>query len=129
MKEEGRIEDAGILCLHALENGLDSRISKVDFLLNLDHTATDGIGIRILAGKFLENLARELGRSNDHKTSRQKVDLDWKHSDNITDLPSPWMDHLNGDQLMAGRSYEKAVQRQWNFLMQDCVCKVYTSLD
>ena len=129
MRVERRIEDASILYLQALKDGLDSRVSKVEFLLNLDHTITDGIGIRILAGKFLRNLARELGRSHDQKYSRHQVNFDWKYPEKVTDLPLPWTELMNGDQLTAGKSYREAVQRQWNFLMRDCVCKVYNSLD
>ena len=126
---ERRIEDASILYLHGLKDGLDSRVSKVEFLLNLDHTITDGIGIRILAGKFLRNFARELGRSHDQKYSRYQVNFDWKYAEKVTDPPLPWTELMNGDQLTAGESYREAVQRQWNFLMRDCVCKVYNSFD
>ena len=121
IKEERRIKDPGLLCLYAIENKPDSRLSRFRIMLNFDHIVTDGIGIRILAGKFLAHFARAIAYGDDHNHSGDKIKPGSEYPDNIKKPPSPWTDLLNGDQLLGGKSYKDAVQRQCDFLLQDCV--------
>ena len=124
IKEERRIKDPGLLCLYAFGNTSKPNTSKFRVLLNVDHIITDGIGIRILAGKFLAHLARELAYSSDHKNPENNGEFDWNSSGSTQGPPSPWTDLFNEDQLTSGKSYQDAVQRQWDFLMHDCVSQV-----
>lgn len=88
------------------ENGL---VHKIGIMFNMDHMYTDGIGIRILAGRFLEILGRVL-------TSEEKVDLDVETQ--VQNLSVPYTSLMNENQKSEGKSYESAVARQKEFLLE-----------
>lgn len=79
------------------------------FLLNVDHVVADGIGVRILAGRWLKLLAEEMGSAA-------------VGNDEAKCLPPPWTEVMNRQQTTSGPEFVSAVRRQREFLITDCVC-------
>jgi hypothetical protein len=83
-KKRGRESEQVFLLLHFMEES-EHLVERVAFILNADHQITDGIGIRILLGRFLALLAESL--SLPHVLEKQ---LDWYQSVNNLSPPYVW---------------------------------------
>lgn len=101
-------------CLHILSEILEGKgdiTAKIGVLFNMDHIYTDGIGIRILAGKFFQFLSIVLASEN-----FDLGDLDLREGGDS--LSVPYTSLMNGDQKFDGESYELALIRQRKFLLE-----------
>ena len=79
------------------------------FCLRVDHGLADGIGTYILAGKYLELLAKQLA-------SREDENFPWmKATENI---PKAWVEMLNEQQKTAGRAFEENVRMNTNLVLE-----------
>ena len=91
---------------------------SVMFFLNFDHVITDGIGVRILTGRWLQFLAADMVGIIGENTIAC-----WAQT-----LPPPWTDMMNEYQVTEGHDFEAAARRQWDFLVYDCVCALQSHL-
>lgn len=87
--------------------------AKIGFLFNMDHIYTDGIGIRMLAGELFQLLSRILNKSS--KDPKQ-VELSLEKPG--IKLSPPYTSLMNEDQKTEGKSYELALTRQREFLLE-----------
>jgi hypothetical protein len=94
-----------------------SGVGAMGFLFNVDHVVADGIGARILMGRWLQLLAAEV-EDVVVRTGKGQTEL----------LPPPWTDVMNEHQVTEGHEYESTVRRQREFLMSDCVCCLRSNL-
>ena len=102
-------EDFAMVYLGLLGEG------RVKFVVNFDHVITDGIGARVLVGQWLGLLAEEMGRGTE-------IDTDCKGNDG---LPPVLTECVNSEQITEGKELEAAVERQWEFFVNDCVSFIY----
>ncbi|KAH0543429.1 hypothetical protein FGG08_002287 [Glutinoglossum americanum] len=80
-----------------LENGFD-------FLFLLNHLYFDGISVKILAGRFFEQLAEELSCAKADKLET----IDW--ASGVGNLPVPYVNLLAADQKISGPEFDKALK-------------------
>jgi len=107
-KQDCKAEPAYLLLYSELESHNDCA-RRLHVMLNVDHEITDGIGARILFGKYLSLLASYL--SADSEDSPEVIDWE-KSSDNLS---QPWLTIMNDKQRLSGPEYEEKVQ--WNKTM------------
>lgn len=94
------------LLLHVSQEKGGNCASVISFILNAHHQITDGIGIRILLGKYLSLLSTELHM----EANSSKSPLNW--ADSAKNLSVPWITIMNKDQAISGSDYEREVA--WN---------------
>lgn len=83
-----------------------NRVKRINFMLNMEHQITDGVGIRILLTKYLSILATQLIEPTDLLA----FNLDWEESSKF--LTPAWIFQLNEKQTLSGPQYEEALA--WN---------------
>ena len=89
------------LFLHGDSESGDSDVTKnIDFILNVDHQVTDGIGIRIVLGRYLSLLATELGQ----RDLPREVQT-WERS--FENLSPSWITIMHEEQVLTGTEYER----------------------
>lgn len=117
MKRDLDFEQA-FSCLQCrVEPGRDEFVESADFMLNFDHQITDGIGARILTGRFLSLLASALS-----KPDAMSITIDWEKSAN--NLSLPWIGLMNKEQVLSGRDYEDISNSNRDFILNKMVRKV-----
>ncbi|KAI9744846.1 MAG: trichothecene 15-O-acetyltransferase [Claussenomyces sp. TS43310] len=89
--------------------------SHVDLMLLVDHLVADGVGVRILLGRYLSLLADELLERG--RAVESKAQIDWSLSSQH--LTPPWTSLMNEKQKFQGPEYEAAVEQQFKFLISD----------
>lgn len=85
-------------------DGNDS-VQKCQIMLCVDHLVTDGIGARIIFGKYLTFLASALSGSLEQAIR----EADWPRTDPGAQLLPPWTACMNKEQLLSGPEFEKQV--------------------
>jgi hypothetical protein len=103
-KGELEIDQVFLLVHSTLEPDSNGAVRKIQIVLNTDHRFTDGIGTRILFGKFLGQLAASLGGPALKDLKDDKI---WQES--AQNLAPAWPTILNANQRVAGSDYQKAV--------------------
>lgn len=102
-------EQASVLLNFLTRDGLVENISMV---LNTDHQITDGIGTRILLGRFLDLFSWCIGLKSEDV-------LTWEESDK--NLSKPWIGMLDGKQKLEGKDFEEVVEKKRNYLYHEIV--------
>lgn len=102
---------------HEVVDESHQNCTRLDMVLLADHLMTDGIGIRVLLGKYLSLIAEELAISS--RSTRLKPTS--QSSLGRQSLAEPWYNLMNEDQMVSGKSYEAAVKTQERFLLSDTV--------
>lgn len=90
------------------------KIDNIQIILNIDHQITDGIGTRILLGRFLELFSRCIDDS-------QSVSSGPKWEDSYKNLTRPWIEMLDTKQKLEGRELEELVERKRDYLYHKIV--------
>ncbi|RDL37251.1 uncharacterized protein BP5553_04684 [Venustampulla echinocandica] len=103
---KGDSSDPAFLLLY-LEKESDGNkpLDHVHIILNTDHEITDGIGTRILFGKYLSLLSSCIS-----EPQLGLVMYDWAESSK--NLSPPWISIMNQDQAISGSEFEETVA--WN---------------
>lgn len=109
------------LLLHSVVEKSDDLVKRIDFILNADHQITDGIGIRILIGRFLALLAQSL-----NLPLAAQEGLDWQQS--VTNLSPPWINLVNEEQRFSGPDYERVAKANEEFLFRKMVSQTFISM-
>ena len=107
-------EAASLLLYSELESDEDS-VNHVHMMLNVDHEVTDGIGTRILFGKYLSFLAKFLSSS----PGRGQDEIDWAESSR--NLSPSWISIMDEEQVTSGPEYEEKVQLNKTMLLENMV--------
>jgi len=85
---------------------LVTSVQTVQIIICLDHLITDGIGTRILFGKYLSLLALSLNKPSNATAKEHNWD------DSHKNLSVPFICVMNHDQITSGPQYEKIAA--WN---------------
>ena len=110
--------EPSFLLLNTIENkggDKNATFKRVEFMLNVDHQVTDGIGIRILLDLYLSILAESLSGPKDILNQ----ELDWRSS--AENLSTSWVTVMNGAQEVSGTEYEKLMQLNQDFMFNKLV--------
>jgi hypothetical protein len=99
----GQDSDSTFLLVSIENEEIESPVSRCQVLLNVDHRITDGIGARIIFGKYLSLLASSL--ANPWKLAWDEDA--WKQS--INKLSQPWISAINEEQVICGPDYQESV--------------------
>lgn len=97
----------------------DDRVEHVQVMLYADHQVMDGTGLKILLGKYLSLLASALPNPGEI----QQVDIHWSKS--YKNLSSPWILHMNDNQVVSGSDYEEIVTWNQNIILNKLACTSY----
>jgi len=125
LREKLRVRKVGMdagscfLLLNGVVNDVEQEadgFGKVELMLNMDHQVTDGIGIRILLGRYLSMLTEELGKPQSLLVQEQ---LDWRNS--AGNLSRPWVAVMNDAQEVCSTGYEKLVESNREFMFTKLV--------
>jgi 15-O-acetyltransferase Tri3 len=81
-------------------------------MICVDHLITDGIGARILLGRYLSLLASSISEAS-------QVNLEWRN--NQDKLSPPWICIMNQDQDVSGTNYETIVSWYQDLLTNQMV--------
>jgi len=84
-------------------------------MLNVDHQVTDGIGIRIILGRYLASLAAALDRQDDFTDER----IDWRES--WKNMSPAWVSIMNEEQLLSGPGYERIAEMNRDIIFNKLV--------
>ena len=107
-------EQAALLIFAGVQDG-DDLVEITDFILNVDHQVTDGIGVRILLGQYLHLLANALSRL----PIIEEEEINWQESGR--NLSQPWIKILNDKQVTSGPDYEEMVEWSRKTLLEKMV--------
>ena len=113
-KKQRHESEQAFLFLSLVVQDNSELVRRVDFILNADHQITDGIGIKILLGRFLDLLVQSLSESF---ASWER--LDWRNS--AINLSPPWICVMNDEQNISGPEYEKVADANEEILFQRMV--------
>jgi hypothetical protein len=112
-KKRGRGADNVFLFSHAeIVGGGCLPVSSIQLILYVDHQVTDGIGARILLGRYLLLLASSI------ITSSNPPDCKFNWEEGYKQLSLPWICLMNENQALSGVKYEETV-----LLNQDILTK------
>jgi 15-O-acetyltransferase Tri3 len=112
-KRRGHHTDNVFLFSHAqfaAENFI--RVSRLQLMIYVDHLITDGIGARILLGRYLSLLTFIISTSFRFEPS-------WQENHNV--LSPPWICLMNCNQELSGNTYTKRVSRNQDILTSQMV--------
>jgi hypothetical protein len=105
LAKTGALEsEPAILLFHPKVRAHGELVLSLEFLLNVDHQVTDGIGIRILLGRYLALLAASLAKHDD----LPDLKVNWQESSKH--LSPAWSNIMNQEQLTSGPEYERVVE-------------------
>jgi hypothetical protein len=93
---------------------IDGCVKHIQVLLSVDHQSTDGIGSRILLGRFLSLLASAL----DEPEAFVGV-IKWEQS--VENLSPPWIGMMNEEQVFSGEEYEQFAESNREFVFEKMV--------
>lgn len=114
VQTDAQYEDQAFLCVYGDEDEYDGQVKHVKLLLNVDHQITDGIGARIMFGKFLTLLAVTL-----NQPEAFTGDLDWEES--AKNLFSPWILMMNEKQVYSGPDHNRLMESNRQFIFEKMV--------
>ncbi|CZR51941.1 uncharacterized protein PAC_01818 [Phialocephala subalpina] len=86
-------------------------VKHAQIMIYVDHQVADGIGARILLGKYLTLLSSDLGRDADD------VERDIRWEDSWKNLSPPWITLMNSDQIISGLEYEDNAAENQNVIL------------
>lgn len=102
-------EEKAILFAHAeVEDENSDLVRNLQLMVYVDHLITDGIGARILLGRYLSHLAYSISTSFD--AFRSIFRPDW--TENHNKLSRPWICFMNFERELSGTQYEEGAL--WN---------------
>jgi hypothetical protein len=105
----GRREDdpflTHILVHSKSEDESRSLVQRCEIMLNVEHSIRDGIGARILFGKFLACLAESISKPTKYAWNEDS----WK--DSGRKLTVPWIEVMNDNQAVSGPEYATHVAK------------------
>jgi hypothetical protein len=108
--------DNVFLFLHAqVKDGNFVSVSSIQLMIYVDHQVTDGIGARILLGRYLLLLASSITNPADPPGCK----FDWQESQNK--LSSPWICLMDANQLLSGIKYNETTLRNQVILAERMV--------
>lgn len=111
----GRDADNAFILIHCqAEEDRSDQIKHVQLVLNVDHQITDGNGIKILLGRYLELLAAAL-----IQPSAEKREIIWH--DSCKNLSTPWIQLVNDEQVIFGSELEEAAAFNRDIMMNKLV--------
>jgi hypothetical protein len=102
-KSKNGTDPVHLLVLLDAGNKSNTLLLGCQVVLCVNHQITDGIGTRILFGRFLSSLAHTLSKSTIDVWNEEV----WKHSG--SKLSVPWIEVMNDDQVISGPVYERIV--------------------
>jgi hypothetical protein len=126
-----------LICVIRDENSLDAawcyvrgtsseterqeEITSVNVMLCLQHLITDGIGIRIVMGKFLKILASHLAGEVHHASDVKRIELNGRKEV----IAPACVLLMNEEQRTIGLKLEEGVRSNFKFLLEDVVsCRI-----
>jgi hypothetical protein len=102
---------ASLLVYFRHEDGQDmDPLKKFWCMLNTDHLVTDGIGTRILLGKFLEHFSKYLATPAPVEDTKLLWDETYKN------LSTPWITIMNNKQEYSGEGFDERVSANQEYL-------------
>ncbi|EPE25640.1 hypothetical protein GLAREA_01552 [Glarea lozoyensis ATCC 20868] len=102
---------ASLLIYSQYENRQILDVSKKFWcMLNTDHLITDGIGTRVLLGKYLEEFSKSLAAPNSVEDTKLLWGETWKN------LSPPWITIMNNKQEYSGRGFKERVSANQEYL-------------
>ncbi|TVY39675.1 Trichothecene 15-O-acetyltransferase [Lachnellula occidentalis] len=110
MKRPFDLDTASLLLYSELDTDEDL-VNRFHLMLNMDHEATDGIGTRILFGKYLSLLAKFLSGSPGGQD-----EIEWAESSR--NLSPPWISIMDEEQVTCGPEYEEMAQMNKTMLLE-----------
>ncbi|PVH84173.1 hypothetical protein DL98DRAFT_512580 [Cadophora sp. DSE1049] len=112
LKKRGHDSDQTFLLLYSqTREGKDDLVENVQVMLYADHQVTDGTGLKILLGKYLFLLASALQKP----AGIQQDEVKW--SESYKNLSTPWIQHMNDNQVTSGPEYEETVTRNQDIIL------------
>lgn len=120
-KQAFDLETASLLLYLELDIDEDS-VSRFHLMLNMDHEATDGIGTRILFGKYLSLLAKFLSGS----PGVGQGEMEWAESSR--NVSPPWISIMDEEQITSGPQYDEMAQMNKTLLLENMVIYVFSSV-
>ena len=114
-KQAFGLDTASLLLYSELDTDF---VSRFHLMLNMDHEVTDGIGIRILFGKYLSLLAKFLSGSP------EVGEIKWAESSR--NLSPPWISIMDEEQVTHGPEYEEMVQMNKTLLLENMVIYLFS---
>jgi hypothetical protein len=92
-------------------------VYKLQLMIYVDHLITDGIGARILLGRYLSHLASSISTSFQFKPN-------WL--ENHDRLSPPWICLMDSKQKLSGTEYEKNALWNQDIILNHMVSKAYS---
>ncbi|KUJ22961.1 uncharacterized protein LY89DRAFT_727749 [Mollisia scopiformis] len=109
--KQGHDSDNAFLLSHAVVEDGAELVKHSQIMMYVDHQVADGIGTRIIFGKFLTLLASELGSA----PSTTKTKIKWE--DSGQNLTQPWICCMNEHQTLSGPEYEATAARNREIIL------------
>lgn len=113
-KQSQSSDNAFILSSAILEDGAEV-LEHTQIMICIDHQIADGIGTRIVLGKFLQLLADSLGTAPDST----ETGLNWEES--RQNLSPPWICCMNDHQLISGPEYKATAAANRDVILNQMV--------
>ncbi|KAE8453422.1 hypothetical protein EG329_010283 [Mollisiaceae sp. DMI_Dod_QoI] len=109
--KQGRNSDNSLLLSRAIHEKGAELVKHSQIMICVDHQVADGIGARILFGKFLALLASSLGIG----PVAAETEIKWE--DSYHNLSQPWICFMNADQILSGSKYEETAANNREVLL------------
>ena len=91
----------------------EKMLGEIQYAFCVDHACTDGVGVYMVAGKYLALLAEQLSDSI-------SKELDWAKC--VDNLPMPWIGVMNSEQRTDGAGFAKNVNLLQEKIDEYIVC-------
>jgi 15-O-acetyltransferase Tri3 len=109
-------ENSFLLSQAVVESDNIEQVHTLQLVIYVDHLITDGIGARILLGRYLSHLASSISNPFQFKPN-------W--SENHDRLSPPWICLMNPQQNLSGIQYEKDALWNQDVIFNYMVCQAY----
>lgn len=123
-KFEKATKENGLLLLNIVEpttkNGENLDTTKIEIVLNIDHQISDGIGSKVLMGRYLEIFGQKLESELEEGEEEEDEDLNWE--DSWKNLELPWIQRMNSEQVFSGEEYERDCEEVRDLFYNRLVC-------
>ncbi len=117
--KQGRNSNNALLLSRAIHEKGAELVKHSQIMICVDHQVADGIGARILSGKFLALLASSLGIG----PVAAKTEIKWE--DSCHNLSQPWIRLMNADQILSGPKYEETAVKNRDVLLDQMVITLH----